>query len=263
MPTSGRSVAISPFRRLVCDLMHFSQGTPAVEIERRMDLAEVCAARQRCTPRPNWCGIFSKAFGIVGRTFPELRRCYMQFPWPRFYEHPHSIVSLNIERECRGEPLVLQALIRRPENRTLAQIDAIIRHYQQAPLEGLRWYHRSMALSRVPRPLRRWLWWAALNVFGRRRCHNFGTFSMSSVAALGCGLVHLVPVLAYNLHYGMFDEHGRLDVRLTWDHRVTDGAPAARILVELEKVLNGEILAELNALASEVLVLGAAKAQAA
>jgi hypothetical protein len=251
MSTPGRSIAISPFRRLVCDLMHFSRKTPAVAIERRMDLSAVIAARQQCPHRPGWSVIFAKAFGLASQTFPVLRRAYMQFPWPRFYEHPYAIVSLNLERDFHGEPIVLQALIRRPESRSLAELDAIVKRYQQEPVESLRWYHRSMAMSRVPRPFRRWLWWGALNVFGRRRCHNFGTFSMSSVASLGCGIVHLVPLLAYNLHYGTFDEQGRLDVRLTWDHRVMDGAPGAKVLALLERILQGPIALELSGLAHD------------
>jgi pyruvate/2-oxoglutarate dehydrogenase complex dihydrolipoamide acyltransferase (E2) component len=48
------------------------------------------------------------------------------------------------------------------------------------------------------------------------------------------------------LHYGLFNEAGALHVRLTWDHRVMDGAVAARILVALERTLQGDILAELT-----------------
>ena len=102
-----------------------------------------------------------------------------------------------------------------------------------------------MAISRLPWPLRLSLWWASLNIIGRRRCHNFGTFSVSSVAAQGEGLLHVIPVLTASLHYGLFDKAGNLDMRLTWDHRVLDGASAARVLVDLEAILQNEILDEL------------------
>ena len=88
------------------------------------------------------------------------------------------------------------------------------------------------------------------NVFGRRRCHNFGTFGLSSVAAQGAGLLQLIPLPTSMLHYGLFTEASDLDVRLTWDHRVMDGAVAARILVELERTLQGQILAELTRMRS-------------
>ena len=44
---SGQSIAISPFRKLVIDLLHFSQKVPAVAIDRCMNLALLVAARQR------------------------------------------------------------------------------------------------------------------------------------------------------------------------------------------------------------------------
>ena len=170
----------------------------------------------------------------------------MPLPWPRFYEHPYSTVSLNIERLLVDEPIVLQCLIKRPENRAVAEIDAIVRHNQATPLEELRWYRRSRIMGRLPWPVRRFVWWCSLKIFGKERCHNFGTFSVSSIAPLGAGILQLVPVLTASLHYGLLDEAGNLDVRLTFDHRVLDGATAARTLVELEGTLLGAICTELQ-----------------
>src|SRR5262245_10131990 len=246
MSSAGKSYPLSPFRRLVVDLMHFSQQTPAVAIERRMNLSALAAARLACFHRPGWTVLFSKAFALVARTYPELRRAYMPLPWTRFYEHPYSTVSLNIERLLPDEPVVVQCLIKRPENRSIAEIDAIVRHNQSTPLEELRWYQRSRTMGRLPFPIRRFVWWATLKIFGKIRCHNFGTFSVSSIAPQGAGILQLCPVLTASLHYGLFDEDGNLDVRLTFDHRVLDGATAARCLVELEHTLQGNILAELH-----------------
>jgi hypothetical protein len=243
---AGRSSALTPFRRLVADLMHFSRKVPAVTIERRMSLGDLVEARQACLPRPSWAVVFAKAFALVARAHPELRRAYMTFPRPRLYEHPYSIVALNVERHLGDEPIVTQCLIRRPENRPLAELDGLVRRQQTEPVERLRWYRRALALSRLPWPLRPLLWWGALNVFGRRRCHNFGTFGLSSVAAQGAGILHLIPLLTATLHYGLFDDAGRLDVRLTWDHRVLDGALAARLLVAVEQTLQDDLLAELS-----------------
>jgi hypothetical protein len=244
----GRSFPLSPFRRLVVDLMHFSRQVPAVTVERRMDLAALAAARQRCAPRPSWAILFAKAFALVARAHPELRRSYLAFPRARFYEHPYSTVALNVERQLPNEAIVVQCLIRRPDNRSLPELDSIVRHYQVEPLERLRWYQRAVAMSRVPWPIRPLVWWGTLNLLGRRRCHNFGTFGVSSVASQGAGILHLIPVLTSMLHYGLLDEAGRLDMRLTWDHRVMDGGAAARILVALERALQDVLLAEVTRL---------------
>lgn len=242
----GRNVAVSPFRQLVIDLMDMSRSVPAVCADRRMNLSPLAAARAACHPRPSWCGLFAKAFGMLARDVPELRRSYVKFPWPRFYEHPHNVVSLNVERHDRGEDVVVMCLVRSPENRSIQEIDAIIRHHKDEPMETLRSYQRSLGVSRIPWPLRKWFWWASLNVFGRRRCHNFGTFGISSVGAQGAGLLHLTPLLTATLHFGLLDEQNRMDVRLAWDHRVLDGALIARVLCELEDVLNRDIVRELT-----------------
>lgn len=243
----GRSLPVSPFRRLVTDLMHFSQHVPSVAIERRMDLRPLIAARQASAARPSWTVIFAKAYGLLGRDYPQLRQSYLKFPWPRLYEHPHSVVALNVERRLATEDIVLFCLIRSPENRTFEELDALVRHHKEAPVETLRSYIRSVRVSRIPSPLRRWFWWAALNVFGGRRCHNYGTFSVSSVASQGAGILHLLPILTTSLHYGLFDEAGRLDVRITFDHRVADGGTMARALADLEERLNVDVVRELTA----------------
>jgi hypothetical protein len=230
----------------VTDLLTFRQHIPTATVERRMDLAALVAERQGCTPRPSWAAVFAKAFALVGRSRPELRRSYMTFPWARLYEHPSSTAVINVERQLPDEAVVTQCLIRRPDNRTLTEMDAILRSFQDEPLERLRWYRRAVAMSKIPWPIRRLVWRGVLNVSGRLRCHNFGTFGLSSVGAQGAGLLQVMPLATSMLHYGLFTGAGTLDVRLTWDHRVMDGGVAARILVELERTLQGDILAELT-----------------
>jgi hypothetical protein len=244
----GKIVPISPFRRLVIDLMSFSQKVPTVTVDRRMNLSRLVVARQICSPRPTWTALFTKAHALVAAREPRLRRCYMGFPWPRFYEHPKNIATLNIGRRVQDEDVVLHAHVRSPERRSLLVIDAIIRHFMETPVDEIDSYRRVTRVSRLPGPLRRFLMWATLNLFGRRRCHNFGTFGLTSVAGQGAGILNLVPLLTSTLHYGLLDEKGCLDVRLAFDHRVLDGALAAESLLHLEVTLLGAILDEVRAL---------------
>jgi hypothetical protein len=248
MKNPGRSLRISPFRRLVIDLMHFSRKVPSVTVDRRMNLAELLLARKACTPRPSWCAIFAKAFAIVARQRPELRQSYMSLPWARIYEHPRNIAAFNIDRQYGNERIVLYTHIRQPENRSLSELDELVRHQKEAPLETINSFRRAMRLAALPGPLRRLVWWLTLNLFGRRRSHNFGTFGLTSTASYGAGILNIIPVLTSTLHYGLFDEHGSLDMRMCFDHRVLDGASAAQALCELETVLQNEILDELRSM---------------
>jgi hypothetical protein len=113
-------------------------------------------------------------------------------------------------------------------------------------VESNLFYRRAVRMSKVPWPFRRLVWWAGLNVMGTVRSHNFGTFTMTSVAGEGAGIQNLSVLLTSTLHFGLFDENGNLPMRITFDHRALDGATVARALVDLENVLLGEVLSELR-----------------
>src|SRR5262249_43433057 len=118
--------------------------------------------------------------------------------------------------------------------------------FKTAPIESIGLFRRILKTSRLPRPLRRFLWWFGLNGSGARRARHFGTWGVSVTAGFGAvGLRPLSP-LTTNLGYGLVDDDGAVDVRITYDHRVLDGGTVGRALVDLDEVLNGPILAELR-----------------
>jgi hypothetical protein len=60
--------------------------------------------------------------------------------------------------------------------------------------------------------------------------------------------MRLVPLLTSTIHYGMFDASGTLPMWMSFDHRVLDGATAARALAKMEEVLLDVIIKEINEL---------------
>jgi hypothetical protein len=238
---TGKYVPISYFRRLVGDLMHFCAKVPSATIERHMELPGLVAARRACVPPPSWSAIFMRAYAVVASRTPALRTSYLTFPWPRLYEHAINIATLNVDRQLANERVVIYAHAPSPECLTLRELDTVINVHRYDPVDSIPSYRSAARLSRVPWPFRRLVWWAALNVFGSVRCAHFGTFGVSSVGALGAGITRLTPLLTSQLHYGMFDAAGGVDMRLSFDHRVLDGATAAVALADMEDVLRGEI----------------------
>jgi hypothetical protein len=210
-----------------------------------MHLADVIAARRGHPIHISWCSIFLKAYAIVSAAQPQLRRAYMPYLWPHLYEHPINVASFSLERNYRGEEGVFFAHVPRPESLSLVELDALVRHYKTADVESVPSFSRTMLLSRLPLPLRRFIWWLGLYTDGAYRAHFFGTFAVSVVAAFGAGALHILSPLTTTLHYGTFEQDGAIDVRLTYDHRVLDGATVARALAALEEVLHTEIRAEL------------------
>jgi hypothetical protein len=243
----GKWVGLSPQRRLICDLMRFAKTVPSVPSQRRMRLADVVAARGSQAHHISWCAIFIKAYSIVCASHAVLRRSYMPLIWPHLYEHPINVAGFTIDRTYRGEPGVFFAHVPRPELLSLTELDALVRHHKTAPIESIPSFTWPLVLSRMPLPLRRLIWWLGLYSDGAYRAHFFGTFGISVVASLGAAALHVMSPLTTTLNYSTLEPDGTIDVRLTYDHRVLDGASIARALAALEDVLHAEIRAELLA----------------
>jgi hypothetical protein len=243
----GKTLPLSLPRRLVCDVLHFSRHAPSVPMQRRMQLRDLVEARSEWPRRLSWCAIFLKAYAQVTAERPVLRRAYLRFPWPRLYEHPENVASFAVEREYDGEPGLFFARVNRPERLSLVKLDALVRHYQCAPVDTIDSYRRALRLTRLPRPLRRSLWWMGLELDGMFRACLFGTLAISAAASRGAAGLHILSPLTTTLNYSPFDPDGAIDVRITYDHRVLDGGGVADALVRLEEVLRTTILDELSA----------------
>ena len=245
---AGRRIRVPRVRHALLDFLHFAGKMPLVTAERRLALGPLVAARLACAHRPSWSAMFMNAFDLVARQRPELRRVYCPIPWAHFYEHAESIGFLTVEREVAGEAMVLFGRRRAPDQHPLGELTDYVRSCQQRPVEQMKIYRRMLRTACLPRFLRRLLWTYARFVGGRSWANNFGTFGLSSTASRGAGMTTILSITTSTLHYGLFDAAGNLDFRLTFDHRVYDGALAARILTELEATLLGDILAEVCAM---------------
>jgi hypothetical protein len=241
----GRSIRLSPMRRFICDLLWASASVPTVPVQRPMNLALLARARTAHPLRPSWAAIFVKAYARVATELPELRRAYVKFPWPRLYEYPVSAAAITVERDGDGEKAVFIGRIGKPETLDLVDVDRRMRGFREIPIDRSREFRRALALSRLPLPLRRALWWVGLNV-PRQRWHSLGTFALSVYSGLGAESLHPLSPATVTLNYGVIAPEGDVDVRLIYDHRVMDGATVARALGRLEAELTGPILDELG-----------------
>lgn len=253
---AGQTFPLSVPRRLICDLLHFARKAPTVPVQRRMRLDSLLTARAQSTRPVGWCAIFTKAYARVAVRLPELRRAYLSFPTPRLYQHPCSIASVAVERLYDGENAVLFAHMREPEGQTLRHLDEHLRRFKEEPIETFGLFRRALKVSRLPRCLRRALWWYGLNTSGPRRARHMGTFGVSVYSGLGAESLHPLSPLTTTLHYGVLRRDRSMPVRITYDHRVMDGATVARALALMEDVLNQDMAAELreaeSALVAEV-----------
>ncbi|MDW9376450.1 hypothetical protein GHK33_24685 [Sinorhizobium meliloti] len=258
----GRALKLSASRRLVGDLMRFSMKVPRVSVQRRMNLGPLLEARTSLESRPSWTALFLKGYGLLAQETPELRRAYVKFPRPQLYEYPGSIASIAHEREHEGERIVLLTTIKNPERRPIAELGSLMQTARTSPVLEVKEFRRALKIARLPGPIRWLLMWLGLNI-GRQRARRFGTFQLSVYSGLGAESLNPLTPLTSLLNYGPIDNDGSVTVRIHYDHRVMDGANVARALERFERILNGEVTAELEGLASGRDVTAAAGSGAA
>jgi hypothetical protein len=246
--SQGRYVVLTGPRRFINDLVHFAHKVPSAPVSRSFDVSSLFDPRANHPSRPSWACLFMRAYALVGAKHAPLRRAYLEFPWPRIYEHPWMNCSLAIERDYRGEASVFVGIFRAPEQQSLSQLHQALTWYKHEALEKVGFYRQALRFSQVPTPIRRLFWWVTLNISGYKRCKRFGTFGLSSYGNLGAENLHPISPLSTTLTYGPIDPAtGRVVVKLIYDHRVLDGAYIARRLRDIEDVLNGSIRNELLA----------------
>ena len=243
----GRAIRLSVQRRMIIDLLYFATGIPTVPVQKRMSLAPLLAARAACHERPRWTAIFTKAYAVVAQEYPELRRVYVKLPWPQLYEYPTSTAKILIERDYQGESAVCPVSIKDPAHQSLRDIASWIEYASTAPVEEIKDFRRWTQFARLPRFLRRALWWVGLN-WGRQRGNYFGTFGLSVYSALKAESLHPLAPATTVLNYGVMTGEGVLDVRIIYDHRVMNGATVARVLGRLEEILNSVMVEEVRSL---------------
>ena len=240
-----RSVAVSANRSLVLDGLHFARDVTLFPVERPLDLAEVAGLRSRQRQRISWVVLFLKALAIVAREHAPLRRSYIRWPWPHYLESPYSVAMLAINRQFEGEDRLCWGRFDEPADVPLAALQERLDRYLLEPVDQI--FSRQVLLSRWPAWLRRTLLWWNLNFAGSMRAKRLGTFSLSTLAGQGALNRSHPTFLTTSLTYGPIGEDGKCLVTLLCDHRVLDGAVAARALGELEQVLRWQIAEELRA----------------
>lgn len=215
-------------------------------MERTMRLHSVIKARAKHPERPPWSAVFAKGFGLVAKEIAPLRQVYLTVPMPHIFEYQESFVSIAYETIIEGESIVLPVRIRSPDKVPITGFRHKIDEMQNDYL-GRRGFYRILQItSYLPAVLRRPIWWIALNVPHLRK-RFFGTFAITSVGFLGANMLTPIAPFTSLLTYGPIQDDGQLTVRLLFDHRLYDGATAARALTRLEEILVGCVCEELAA----------------
>jgi hypothetical protein len=150
-------------------------------------------------------------------------------PWPALFAKAHALAAAEM-------PELRQVFVKLPWPHLYelpASVAAIVVEREAAGEKALR----------------RGLLWLGRN-WGRQVPNHFGSFGISVVGNQGIAFAHAVSLWTSFLTYGPIDADGRAEIYLCFDHRVFDGAAAARAFRLVESKLLGPVLEELLALAA-------------
>ncbi len=189
--------------------------------------------------------LWMKALALVGQRRPELRTAYLPFPWARLYEHPECVCSVVVERTWQGVQALFFEQITAPEQRSLAELDRMMRKLKNVPIEDNGSFRRLIRYSRPPVLVRRLFWSGMLYWWGWLRTKCTGTFALNSFPTGGV-ITQSAMAASFVLYYGLVEPNGDAQIQIFYDHRIMDGFEVFRIVRAVDATMNRDLAAELS-----------------
>ncbi len=163
-------------------------------------------------------------------------------------------VSTPVERLVEGKNQVVPTIVRSANGKSVREISRELTAARSAPLEKAGVFS-SMALYLAIPPFVRRLVFRLLDRMPMLMKKRAGTMMVTSVGMYGGGAGWGVPVASHTLNVtvggivvrprvveGHLEEREHLCLTLSFDHDIVDGAPAARYLHRLRRLLEKEQL---------------------
>ncbi|GLF95608.1 2-oxo acid dehydrogenase subunit E2 [Streptomyces yaizuensis] len=234
-------------------LEHAARQRP-VHLDTDIDMSRVEAHRAAARAEGRRSSVVAYLLYAAGRVLhrhPAANAALAPRPFgargPRTVRFPGVTAKLALDRTVDGERTVLSALLPGLESAALAEIQERIERYRGPGAAELPEFRGVRLLGRLPAPLGRLAFAAALRD-PRRRPAVFGTVSVSSLGHRPVDGFHSSGGTAVTLCAGRVVDRavvrdGRVTVApvmrlgLTFDHRIIDGAAAADVLGDLKTTL--------------------------
>jgi hypothetical protein len=189
-----------------------------------------------------------KAIAIAQRAHPDTRTAMM--PFGRTVVFNNIVAGFTVERLIGSQPTLFFGAIEQPDTKSVVEISEELRSHAEAKVEDV--YHMDLQhkFTKMPWFMRRIIIWIGLRYPELRLKCMGATFGLSSLGKFG--LKAIIPPCVSTSTFGIGTiesrpvvRDGKIEARkmmtltLNFDHRVIDGAPAARFLNDIKKLLEG------------------------
>ncbi|SDL31718.1 2-oxo acid dehydrogenase subunit E2 [Streptomyces indicus] len=242
-------------RRHTLYFLEWAAAQRPVHLDTEIDMTRIQAHRAAARAAGTRYSVVSYLLHATGRALarhPEAN-AVMAPGWPSLLRRPRTLrfdsvtAKLALDRTVGGERTVLSALVARLEQLSLDQVQQRVDRYRGPHSAVLPEFDGVRMLGRLPVPLGRAVFAAALRI-PRRRPQVFGTVSVSSLGHGSVDGFHSAGGTAVTLCAGRVldravvrDGHvvtaPIMRLGLTFDHRVIDGAAAADLLDDLRQTM--------------------------
>lgn len=241
---------LTPYRRLVWDLLkqsdrfYLNHHMVLADLSRLNDHREAC--RQRGIAVPTYVAFVLAAIGRVIRDHPIFNSYLRTFPPKRLIIYQNIDITFTVEKQCGDEAMVILGKVRDADRRSLEEISEIIQQYGERNCEDLEEFKTlNQFYSRLPALFRRLFFELLVKPFPERVRRVGGTVAFTSVGKLGVSFTAPLSMRSALFSLGEIAERplcrqGNVVARptayltLTYDHRIADGATAARLLNDLK-----------------------------
>jgi pyruvate/2-oxoglutarate dehydrogenase complex dihydrolipoamide acyltransferase (E2) component len=246
-PTVFSVEKIHPFRQLVIDGLELGARKHHIHGLVEVDITEARARMQQIKEKTGESLSFTGFIAYCcARAVGEDRHLHAYRDWHnRLILFEDVDISLPVERSGRGQPVVLQTVIRAANHKSVWDIHHEIRELQAKNLGETSWGRWLRWYVRIPGFIRRFFFRIVERLPKILKGFN-GTVMVTSVGMFGTGAGWGVPLAGHTLCLtvggiehkpvlidGQLHNREYLCLTVTFDHDIVDGAPAARFIQRL------------------------------
>jgi pyruvate/2-oxoglutarate dehydrogenase complex dihydrolipoamide acyltransferase (E2) component len=194
--------------------------------------------------------ILLKAIAIAQRKHPASRT--VMLPTGSLIRLNNIEAQFTVERFVDGEPAVFFGSIKDPDVKPIVKMTEELQAYGKDEIKDVPQLELEDRFSRFPWIIRQIMIYFGMRIPQIRLLFMGATFGFSSLGKYGCRNLISPAVITSMFCIGEVEERpvavsGKVEVRpilslvLNFDHRVLDGASAARFMTDIVKLLKGEL----------------------
>lgn len=213
--------------------------------------------------------ILLKAIAIAQRNHPDTRTAVL--PWGKTVTFNEIVAGFTVERFVGTQPALFFGAIQQADTKSVEEIALELREHAEKDFADVWQLRVQDKFTHLPRFIRNVILWVGLRFPAIRLACMNATFGVSSLGKFGVKILVPPCVTTSTFGVGAVEQRpvvvdGTIQIRrmmtltLNFDHRLIDGAPAARFLSDikslleggLEKYLSDELKASYQTLASNL-----------